>query len=230
MKKIQQITIKNKQAYMLLLMLLVFCTSSNAQAFIDATDDIITLPVNYLRFNGYEINNTVVLKWATAREVNNSHFNIQRSNNGIDFETINKVVGKDNSASINDYSYTDFQPLTGNLYYRLQQVDVDGKFSNSSTIIIKRSRDTKVEIQLYPNPINSTGNAFLLLKGIENGNYSYSLISISGQALYSNKFIHVGSMSTQQVQFPKNIHPGIYNLLILNNEGKKIDTKQIIVR
>lgn len=229
MKQTKQLILNNRAAW-LLLMVIAFCSTSNAQAFIDGTDDVTTLPVNYLRFTGYEINNTVVLKWTTVREINNSHFNIQRSSNGVEFENINKVAGKGNSSSINEYSFTDPQLLTGNLYYRLQQVDFDGKSSNSSIVVIKRSRDSKIEIQFYPNPINVSGNTFLSLKGISNGNYSYSLLNIAGQILSTNKFIHAGSVSTLQIQVPKNIQPGIYNLFIQNNEGKKIDTKQIIVR
>ncbi len=230
MKKINQLLIKTSKAVLMLMFIVLFSLTTNAQAFIDATEDAVSLPVSYIRFTGNEINNTVVLNWTTAREINNSHFNIQRSSNGIEFENISKVNGKGNSSAINEYTFSDATIQNGNLYYRLQQVDFDGKSSYSSIVVIKRNRDSKTEIIVYPNPFTGSGNAFLLLKGIANGNYSYSLINISGQILSSNKFMHVGSMSTQQIQVPKNIQPGIYNLFIQNNEGKKIDTKQIIIR
>ncbi len=229
MKKINQL-IKTGKAVLMLLFIVLFSISANAQAFIDATNDVTILPVSYLSFTGYEINNTVVLKWATAREISNSHFNIQRSSNGIEFENIDKVTGKGNFSSINEYSFTDAQLLNGNLFYRLQQVDVDGKSSNSSILVIKKSRDGKADINVYPNPLNASNNAFLSLKGIPNGKYSYSLMNISGQILSSNKFIHVGSMSTLQIQGVNNMQQGVYTLFIQNNEGQKIDIKQIIIR
>jgi hypothetical protein len=230
MKKINQLLIKTSKAVLMLVFIVLFSLTTTAQAFIDATEDAVSLPVSYIRFTGNEINNTVVLNWTTAREINNSHFNIQRSSNGIEFENISKVNGKGNSSAINEYTFSDATIQNGNLYYRLQQVDFDGKSSYSSIVVIKRNRDSKTEIIVYPNPLSNSSKAFLAIKGIPEGHYNYSVRSITGQTICTNTFKHVGSSSTIQIQTPNNIKAGIYTLLVQNAKGEKIDCKQIIIR
>lgn len=229
MKKINQ-QINRCKFIFILLFLVLASLITNAQAFIDATNDVATVPVSYLNFTGYEYNNTVVLKWATTREINNSHFIIQKSSNGIVFENLNKVNGKGNSASVNDYSFTDDKLVDGIFYYRLQQVDFDGQSSYSSIVIIKKSKENQIELNIYPNPFFPTSNAYLSLKGLPQGSYQYSIINTSGQLISSTPFNQLAVVSTQQIKLPNNLQSGIYTLLIQNIDGKKIGFKQIIVR
>jgi hypothetical protein len=229
MKKTNQL-IKTGKAVLMLLFIILFSLSTNAQAFPDATNDVSILPVSYIHFNGNEINNSVLLNWTTTKEINNSHFNIQRSNNGIEFENISKVNGKGNSSAINEYTFTDVILQNGNLYYRLQQVDFDGKSSYSSIVVIKKGKDKSVEISIYPNPLSISGKSFLTLKGVVEGSYNYSLISISGQTICTNTFKYIGNSITIQIQTPNNIKAGIYTLLVQNAKGEKIDYKQFVVR
>jgi hypothetical protein len=230
MKKINQLLFKISKAVLMLVFIVLFSLTTTAQAFIDATEDAVSLPVSYIRFTGNEINNTVVLNWTTAREINNSHFNIQHSSNGMEFENISKVNGKGNSSAINEYTFSDATIQNGNLYYRLQQVDFDGKSSYSSIVVIKKSKDKSVEISIYPNPLSITSKAFLAIKGIPEGNYNYLVRSVTGQTICTNTFNHVGSSTTVQIQTPNHIKAGIYTLLVQNAKGEKIDCKQIIIR
>ena len=116
----------------------------NAQNFVDGVvDSVVVTPINLTTFTGNKIEKNVQLNWTTATEKNNSHFNIQRSNDGLNFENITKVMGKGNSSSINNYFYTDVNVPNNNLYYRLQQVDVDGKSTLSAVILIKYEKKSK---------------------------------------------------------------------------------------
>ncbi len=114
------------------------------------------LPVNLLSFIGQYTNNLVKLNWSTAQEQQNKMFEVQYSSNGYAFETIGTVPGNMNSNQVNNYQFntTHYQP--GKNFYRLKQVDVDGRSTISSiaTILI----DQQMVISLAPNPASTKLN------------------------------------------------------------------------
>lgn len=91
------------------------------------------LPVELLQFNANKSDEAIVLNWATASELNNNYFDIEKSLNGIDFYTIGRVGGAGTSTEIKTYSYTNRNIAPIN-YYRLKQVDFDGEFEYSKTV------------------------------------------------------------------------------------------------
>lgn len=94
------------------------------------------LPVTLSSFN-YNVNNKIVqLTWATASESNNDYFNVEKSNDGINFRSIGKVKGTGTSSITKHYSFNDNNPDYIN-HYRLKQVDRDGKFSYSKILFVK---------------------------------------------------------------------------------------------
>ena len=108
------------------------------------------LPVNWVDFTAIIQNSSVLLQWKTAREINNDHFVIERSVNGVDY---NSIGNKEPDKSINDsknYQFTDNTPNQGINYYRIKQVDHDGKFSYSR--VARVNLKAKMGIQITPNP------------------------------------------------------------------------------
>jgi hypothetical protein len=99
-------------------------------------DDGAPLPVTWMSFSGHTVHGEVELNWATASEQNNSHFEVERSTDAVLFKMIGRVNAAANPLIRNDYRYLDQQPITGRSFYRLKQVDLDGKFSYSSIIQI----------------------------------------------------------------------------------------------
>ena len=84
--------------------------------------------------------------------MNNSHFNIQKSSNGIDFENIGKVNGHGTTQQEQAYQFLDNTPFLDINYYRLQQVDYDNKSEYSNVISIEMNPNT-TSIKIYPNPV-----------------------------------------------------------------------------
>lgn len=113
----------------------------------------ITLPVALVSFKAVLEENLVKLTWITASERNNAYFNIQRSTDGVYFETIGKVLGNDNSNETIIYNYLDREGPDGVVYYRLMQVDHDGTPSLSTVIRINKSGSD--EVKIYPNPVEN---------------------------------------------------------------------------
>ena len=112
------------------------------------------LPVKLLYFNATNESNLGQINWATASEINNDYFNIEKSPDGTNFKIIGKIYGAGNSQQILKYAFTDSNLLQGLNYYRLKQTDYDGKFSYSPVDVISYSSEQKesVSLNIYPVP------------------------------------------------------------------------------
>ncbi|MCA2642936.1 MAG: T9SS type A sorting domain-containing protein, partial [Microcystis sp. M137S2] len=110
------------------------------------------LPVELIRFSGYFDNGENILEWVTATELNNSHFEVQRSGDGVEFEKIGKVDGAGTTNLQQDYLFIDRNPHSGKNYYQLKQVDFDTKFSYSKTILVDANSVPQLSVTVSPNP------------------------------------------------------------------------------
>lgn len=130
----------------------VFYLSTNNG--IACTRSATTLPVEFSYFNIQLLRNTAKLVWNTNNEINNAGFEIEKSTNGIHFNKIGFVKAKDNIADI--YEYFDekaAQSKASTLYYRLKQLDKDGKFSFSAIKTLKLPSEKSFSLSLLENPI-----------------------------------------------------------------------------
>lgn len=112
-----------------------------------------TLPVKLLSFTAKASAERVVLNWATAQEINSALFAVERSADGAVYNTIATLAAAGNSNNEVRYSYTDRLPFTGKIYYRLKQVDADGKTTYSSVATVNATGQT-TGLRVYPNPVN----------------------------------------------------------------------------
>jgi hypothetical protein len=101
-----------------------------------------TLPISLTSFTAKPVNQTILLNWNTASEVNNNYFDVLRSVNGKSFTAIGTVNGLGDSKGSKDYSFVDENPYAGTNYYQLVQHDFDGKTSSSAII----SADSKIAV------------------------------------------------------------------------------------
>lgn len=118
-----------------------------------------TLPVKWSSFTATKNADASLLRWSTASETHNSHFEIQRSADGKNFEAIGKVKGSGNSNKNVNYSFTDKEVATSKTtYYRLKQVDFDGKADYSKTVSVINTIAKAGIGATLPNPFNSDLN------------------------------------------------------------------------
>ncbi len=110
---------------------------------------LVTLPVELVCFTGKAAENNTILSWQTASEQNNDYFQIEHSLDGRQFNSIGSVKSYGNSTDPQSYKFVHPNPSAGVHYYRLKQVDLDGKHKYSKTISINIDSD---EISLFPNP------------------------------------------------------------------------------
>jgi hypothetical protein len=114
-----------------------------------------TLPVELLSFSSLYQNNRVILNWITVTEKNNAYFAVERSNDGLNWTLVKILQGAGTSAVINSYQTEDTQYNTGINYYRLKQVDLDGKYKYSEISVVNTSAGYS-SLNYFPNPFTNT--------------------------------------------------------------------------
>lgn len=119
-----------------------------------------SLPVQLISFEANAMNKKqITCNWQTATELNNNYFEVQRSLDNEDWNAVGQVKGSGNSNSVKTYQFIDDHSIvnlsTKNIYYRLKQVDFDGKFEYSKTVSVNTEKlPTNNFYNIYPNPGN----------------------------------------------------------------------------
>jgi len=112
----------------------------------------LVLPIDLISFSAYQDNKQAELYWITANEINNEYIEIERSKDGENFTQIGVVNGNGTSQDIQHYRFSDSFPFTGINYYRLKQVDNNGKSEYSKVIRLNFKEANQIDAKLYPNP------------------------------------------------------------------------------
>ena len=160
---------------------------------------------------------TSVLKEArqTQTEINNDFFTVERSENGINFESIQITEGAGNSNNPLSYHFTDKHPLEGKSYYRLKQTDFDGNFTYSQTRTVTFNREGKFSV--YPNPASPFSDINIQVP--DNGSYVIFVVDATGRVVYSSEFeiLNRNPIAINPSSMP--LSTGIYNLVISGLPG-----------
>ena len=169
------------------------------------------LPVKFASFNAIINNKQTNLTWTTASEINNKGFEIERSLDGVNFEIIGFVKGNANANRINKYSFIDDNHASA--FYRLKQIDFDGKFDYSNIISVQGN---DLLIDITPNPFNNVieinSNGHLL---------NVEVLDITGKIVISEAIN--GSKTTLNTA---SLNNGVYFVRI--NNGESVITKRLI--
>ena len=181
------------------------------------------LPVTLIEFTGYNYQNGNKLIWATQSEINNDYFIIQKSDNAKNFIDIGSVNGNGNSDNTINYSFMDFTPSSKVSFYRLKQVDFDGKYEFSKIIAISSKESS--EIIIYPNP--SKDNIFIDVNKITEGIYTIVYTSVLGSVSKEQIQITEGTNTYQMNKFV-NLSAGIYFVQIIDENNEVIKTQKIV--
>lgn len=106
--------------------------------------------------------NEVNVSWTTGTETNNDRFEVERSVDGVRWDLIGTVAGAGTTGEAMAYKLVDYNPTEGNLYYRIKQVDYDGSFSYSNSVVVFIDKIKEGILDVAPNPIqaNQTLNFF----------------------------------------------------------------------
>ncbi len=175
------------------------------------------IPVKLSGFTARKENKSVKLYWTTQQEINSKEFIVERSLNQNKWDEVVRVNAAGNSSQKINYSATDLNPIPGINYYRLKQVDINGKFTYSEIRPVYFGND--IDFVLFPNPAKDILTVYL------SGNTS--IVSINIYNTHGQLVKHVSS-AEESVQINlTGVAKGIYTIKITGKEINK--TKKLVV-
>ncbi|TZF82783.1 DNRLRE domain-containing protein [Pedobacter sp. BS3] len=171
-----------------------------------------SLPIQLVSFNGRKTTSGNYLSWQTLSEINNDHFEVERSPDGQTFIPLTTIKGAGNSNQLISYNYTDLYPLQGTNYYRLKQVDTDGRYTLSGIVSINAGLKNAAEaLTVYPNPAND----IVHISYGRSEPLAFRIYNIQG------KLISTGTASGTDRQVDiSHLNRGIYTLEVQNQQDE----------
>ncbi|WP_156152433.1 T9SS type A sorting domain-containing protein [Flammeovirga sp. OC4] len=188
-------------------------------------DDATDLPVELISFNANAEDQQVILDWATASEINNDHFEVQRSIDGKNWSTLATIEGAGNSSVRLDYEFIDANPVMNQLsFYRLIQRDFDG----TETVfdpqqVYMEDGNAVAGLSVYPNPTQGE-KVNLILKSWK-GDVEIGLFNTLGYKVLEDTWTF-GESQLKEIQI-NDIPRGVYLLRL--KSGKTIISKRVII-
>ena len=203
-------------------------TSNDAQAYLDDftyanyLEDINVLPVVLGGFSATMQNNGVRLNWQTLSEKGNASFEILRAGDqDRNFKLIKTILGKGNAIGISTYAALDNSPLWGNNYYKLVQVDANGKTDTLATASTKVSLN-KNDFNVYAESENLVK---MLVNSMQEQNALLEIYDINGNALVS-KMLNLQT-GNNQLSVSVRLVKGVY-VAVLSTNQNQLKTKFLI--
>lgn len=178
------------------------------------------LPVEFSYFDATPTEDgTVELSWGTATETNNDYFEIERSQDGIFWESIATIDGAGTSIVGIDYLEYDYQPFYGTSFYRIKQVDFDGTTDYSDRRQVEVGTETQGVLEVksvYPNPFSS----FITLDVSfpSGGEAQLQLLNSNGSVLQQTSVQVFGGLNTLRMENLDGVSTGYYLLRVVKDD------------
>ncbi len=183
-------------------------------------------PVTLTSFSAHAKGNGVSIDWSTSQELNNDYFQVERSADGTsNWSVVATVNGSGNSQVAKKYNAFDASPFAGVNYYRLNQVDNDGKSAYSKTVAVKIQLQ-KTAISVLANPFYNTLTINFISPTSEM--VTARLIDVTGKQIVSQNWSVNTGTSTRDFNNLSGLHHGMYILSIVNNSGEVLFKGKVI--
>ena len=177
------------------------------------------LPVKIVNYTAQTEGSRSKLKWTAASESNNKNFIISRSEDGKNFKEIGKVAGAGNSTLEKDYVYYDENPLSGINFYRLEQIDYDGRKTDLGIRTVNFASVVNNFIKVYPNPVKTS----VRIEFAANTYNQIELTDANGKVLQRLSF---SSLDTEKKMNMSTLSSGIYFIQLVGNN--KVESRKVV--
>lgn len=178
------------------------------------------LPVKLISFTGERAGSGNQLSWVTVTEANNKGFELQRSVDGVNFSKlsfINSKAENGNSTGNLKYDFYDNAPFATSNYYRLKQIDKDGRFEYSKIVLVKGTKPNALSVAaLYPNP--AVDNLNLMIASPSNSKVSIVVSDLAGKIIMQNAAQLVAGENQMQLNV-KALAKGSYSIKVVCADG-----------
>ena len=183
------------------------------------------LPVEFLNVTATQKGGGVAVNWSTASENNNKYFDVEKSTDGVNFTAINSVTGAGNSSTVKNYNSFDAKPSAGINYYRIKQVDTDGRFKYSIVVKVKITGN-KTDISVLTNPfVNNITVDFL---SNTNQIVQVRLSDISGKIIATEKWNISKGNTRVQLDNVNSIQRGMYIFSVIDLNGTMLYNNKLM--
>lgn len=181
-------------------------------SFTATTDLASPLPVKLRTFNATKLRNDVNVNWVTVTERNASHFIIERSLTGRNFEAVGRVKATGNTSLTVNYNFTDLNVAAiannGTVYYRLKIIDKDGRFEYSPIVSVSFGAVTRLSAAAYPNPFNDLVS--LKVNAIDEGYADVEVVDVFGKRVQTNRILLTAGENNVVWDNVSTLNKGIY--------------------
>ncbi len=181
------------------------------------------LPVTFVSVKATKQEANINVEWKVENESNMKQYEVERSANGQAYTKIATLAAKGNNGSTAAYLSADTDPFTGNNYYRIKSIDINGKTSYSNIVKVVTGREAP-GISVYPNPIVN-GIINLQLVNQPKGMYGVKLVDDLGRVMFSRQIDHAEGSNTEQIKINANWAKGSYQLQVTKPDNNKVNTK-----
>ena len=176
------------------------------------------LPIKLNTFTAVRSKQNVTLNWSTELEIDSKEFVIERGD-GNSFNGVAVVSAVGNSNTRQNYSYNDNNSISGTTYYRLKNIDNNGRFTYSDIRTVKGT-GTGIDVTVFPNPARA--NSRVSIVGVAS-NSSIQLVDFSGKVLKTISNTTINSLDLTGIQV------GSYILKVLDRATNEVVNKKLTV-
>ncbi|PZF73518.1 T9SS type A sorting domain-containing protein [Taibaiella soli] len=171
------------------------------------------LPLKLLSFDAEKAGTSNNVSWTTAEEKNVGHFEIERSADGANWNTIGIISVDAHETVTHSYSYQDQQPIAGTNFYRLKIVDQDQRFQYSQVVVIRQNASGVASLHIYPNPAHAIATIELPADATGSELSVYNAVGVQ---------IYKQSVTGQQTTIStENYAPAVY-YIVITKDGKTL--------
>lgn len=157
----------------------------------------------------------VMLSWSTASESNTSLFEVEKSEDGIDFAMLGSIEAAGNSNNKKYYNFLDAQASAKKIYYRLKQIDIDGSFTYSD--VLPFTKKMKNDMMIVNMSSESASKKFdFTLDAIQEGKATIKIVDVKGQVAYEGTRNVNNGLTNLSVDL-QGLREGTYKLLVIMN-------------
>jgi hypothetical protein len=189
-----------------------------------------SLPITLVSFTGayHSSSGAAKLTWQVTKETDFSHFEIQKSFDGINFIFLGKIIGNNNSSLLSTYTYSDTTiQISKQTYYRLKEVDINGSYTYSGVIVVVYENNLETTMTISPNP-SSQGDDFEIQISNATTSSVLKIFDLNGRLFFSKTFNLNETTTLSSTELGSQLSPGCYIVSITSEESGIVNKRLII--
>jgi len=183
-----------------------------------------TLPVKLISFNGLLKNNTTYLNWVVENQVNFSAYEIERSANGTEFAGVGVKQRQGTGVERQQYQFADDLSAASEkvFFYRLKMIDIDGRFTYSNVITIRKDGVKAGGLFVSPNPVASNGMATVRFEAAAKGTVDLKVVDLAGRVVLQQQLTAFEGTNSVPLANLNRLQPGMYILQLNNGQTTEV--------